>query len=55
MSKISVTHILLAGEQTTKKSKYIKHYKTKIRRKNPHEKFTGSLFVKLNPREMIKK
>ena len=25
LGKSSVTHILLAGEQTTKKSKYIKH------------------------------
>ena len=38
----SVTHILLAEEETTKKSKYIKH---------PREKSTGNQFAKINPRE----
>ena len=35
LGKSSVTHILLAKEQTTKKSKYIKLIKLRSARKNP--------------------
>ena len=55
----SVTHILLAEEQTTIIYKYenIKIYKKLIKlryaKKNPREKSTGSQFAKLNPREML--
>ena len=56
LGKSSVTHILLAEKQTTKKSKY---YKTLIKLRfakiNPSEKSTGNQFAKLNPREIFKK
>ena len=54
----SVTHILLAEEQTTIICQYenIKIYKTLIKLRyskiNPREKSTGSQFAKLNPREI---
>ena len=52
LGKSSVTHILLAEEQTTKK---IKIYKTLMKLRfakiNPPEKSTGSPFAKTNPRE----
>ena len=55
LGKSSVTHILLAEEQTAKK---IKIYKTlmKVRfaKINPGEKSNGSQFAKLNPRELLK-
>ena len=52
LGRSSVTHILLAVEQTTKKSKYTKLRFSKI---NPCEKSTGRQCAKLNPREMLKK
>ena len=56
LGKSSVTHIVLAEEQTKKK---IKIYKTlrKLRfaKINPRKKSTGSQFAKLNLREMLKK
>ena len=56
LGKSSVTHILLAEEQTTKKSKYIKTLiKLRFLKINPCEKSTGSQFAKLNPRKMLKK
>ena len=57
----SVTHILLAEEQTTiiSKCENIKLYETLIKLRNakinPREKSTGSQFTKLNPHEMLKK
>ena len=45
LGKSSMTHILLAEEQTTKR----------FARINPREKFTDSQFAKLNPHEMLKK
>ena len=50
-----MTHILLAEEQTTKKSKYMNIDKTEIRENKSSQKSTGSQFVKVNPREMLKK
>ena len=56
LGKSSVTHILLAEEQTMKKSKYKKTLiKLRFAKINPHEKSTGSQFAKLNPGEMFKK
>ena len=56
LGKSSVTHILLAEEQTTKK---IKIYKTLIKLRfveiNPLEQSTGTQFTKLNSCKMLKK
>ena len=55
LSKSSVTHILLAEKQTTKKSKYKILIKIRFAKINPHEKSTINQFSKFNPREMLKK
>ena len=56
LGKSSVTHILLAEEQTTKKTKYIKQWlKLRFAKINPHKKSTDSQFAKLNPHEILRK
>ena len=53
-----MTHILLAQEQTTDKSKYKKHWKNIDKRFvkiNPREKSIGSQLAKSNLCEMLKK
>ena len=56
LGKSSMTHILLAEKQTTKK---IELYKTMIKLRfaniNTREKSIGSQFAKLSPRKMLKK
>ena len=56
LGKSSVTHLLLAEEQTTMKSKYIKILmKVRFAKINPPKKSNGSQFTKLNPSKMLKK
>ena len=56
LGKSSVTHILLAKEQNTKRSKHIKTLiQLRFAKMNPREKSPGSQFAILNPREMLKK
>ena len=54
--KSSLTHILLAEKETTKKVKIYKTFvKLRFTKINSREKCTDSQFAKLNLREIIKK
>ena len=54
LGKSSVTHILLAEKQTTKKIKIYKILiKLRFAKINPRKNSTGSQLAKLNPREFL--
>ena len=54
LSRNSVTHILLAEEQTTKKIKIYKELIKRFAKINARKKSTGGQFANLNRRKMLK-